>query len=75
MGDTHFANRQPRLAGPAEQLGVEEEALARLTLDKLKLIGSDQAGLYLFVYYAHTFALVNPNKILQLMVALTTGII
>jgi ferritin len=27
---------------------IEEEALARLTLDKLKLIGSDQAGLYLF---------------------------
>jgi len=27
---------------------IEEEALARTILDKLKLIGSDKAGLYLF---------------------------
>ena len=32
--------------GRAEQ--IEEEALARTILDKLKLIGDDKGGLYLF---------------------------
>ena len=43
----------------AEQL--EEEALARNILDKLKMIGSDKAGLYLFDRDLQTIQNINPN--------------
>ena len=41
---------------------IEEEALARKILDKLKLIGDDKGGMYLFDRDLPTISVVNNNK-------------